>query len=1110
MKILESNLLEADVVELTLYNPSQVSKAWVVGETAEVLEDNGSFYLKQNDLFEEVTFSNLSLAKAANNNNPQIVCCVICYKNEASIAVRFMYLRADYPEAINLYLDSSSIKAISLASGVDANYKSATNWFTQQFFLKYKQQPKMQNIGMFCELYATALGDSFKVIGQKFVAKIIKNDKSWYINSVTPLQRAPEMLTVFYGSHQLIEYNPEDLTNTPQQQRLLDQHTKEHGSYFQLWLKYSETHWQQSSRIAKSAGYLSYSKCEAISNEKIRYSFMLGDNPINTFLDNYKVELEALGERFNLDSLELQVALDAPDYLTGIESSFDFKTKQSKQPNFLSELSISNGTLEATLTRRPHNSGVIYISLNGIQVQQQRKMLAFDLLRQGNNPLPQIKHILEGMQPPELRPKRIKALSPKAKNRFKSPPTPQQEKALRIALNTPDIALIIGPPGTGKTQVISALQQRIAEEGDKFGTSIQHQILLTSYQHDAVSNVVARAGVFGLPAIKVGGREKSNNSNSGIIHWRDECVEKLSHEAEGQLNRFPAYKLFQSINDNILSIRLSRKPEQLKNELLQLKYKLHDWQIDYGFNIETATLDEIERLIARFEILPSLDLSFQHRSFLYRKVRAIRTNLESYADDGLYRAEDLLKILKSHSATNEFSKKLQQLLNTKSLASDYIMIKEELLEALQEPYMLPDARHITDKEVACLENLQKELEQQLVNDPILGQLHFRKKYIDTLKNQPGMVERSISEYVTVLGATCQQAAGNKMVSLKSVEQSSSITFDSVIVDEAARANPLDLMIPMAMARSRIVLVGDHKQLPHMLEPRVEKELQDDNEIEVTQTELLKQSLFERLYHDLTKFEKEGGATKRVVMLDTQFRMHPLLGDFHSKEFYESSGLPAVKAGLKEEDFPLDVPGYKNKLATWINVDQSKGRMGSHKGSKYRECEAKVIADEAEKILNERPDLSVGIITFYAAQRDVIQDLMVKKGILRKSFSEYSPVEGYDLLENGDERFRVGSVDAFQGKEFDVVLLSTVRHWKKPKKLTLDQVNQQLGFLRIINRINVAMSRQKRLLIVVGDKSLACDELASSIEIEEGNKQQLLPGFNAFYQLCKGDYGNVRE
>jgi len=313
---------------------------------------------------------------------------------------------------------------------------------------------------------------------------------------------------------------------------------------------------------------------------------------------------------------------------------------------------------------------------------------------------------------------------------------------------------------------------------------------------------------------------------------------------------------------------------------------------------------------------------------------------------------------------------------------------------------------------------------------------------------------------------------------------------------------------MAMARTRIVLVGDHKQLPHMLEPQVEKELQDKNEIEIIDHELLKQSLFERLYHDLTKFENEGGP-KRVVMLDTQFRMHPVLGEFHSKEFYESAGLPPVKPGLEAKDFPLDVPNYEGKLAVWLDVGEKAGKMNYLNGSKYRQCEAVIVAEEAANILKERPDLSVGIITFYSAQRDRIQDLMVDKGIMKNTFGEYEPATGYDQLPNGDERFRVGSVDAFQGKEFDVVLLSTVRSWRSGTLFNSEDINKQLGFLRIINRINVAMSRQKRLLIVVGDQSLANPELAKTIEFEDGTKQQVLPGFNAFYQLCQGEHGCVR-
>ena len=78
--------------------------------------------------------------------------------------------------------------------------------------------------------------------------------------------------------------------------------------------------------------------------------------------------------------------------------------------------------------------------------------------------------IEEGGEPPEpQRPPRVKALSAFVRNKVfkRRPPTAAQEEAIRIALNTPDIALIQGPPGTGKTTVIAAIVERLNELSDK-------------------------------------------------------------------------------------------------------------------------------------------------------------------------------------------------------------------------------------------------------------------------------------------------------------------------------------------------------------------------------------------------------------------------------------------------------------------------------------------------------------------------------------------------------------------------------------------------------------------------------------------------------------------
>jgi len=103
------------------------------------------------------------------------------------------------------------------------------------------------------------------------------------------------------------------------------------------------------------------------------------------------------------------------------------------------------------------------------------------------------------------------------------------------------------------------------------------------------------------------------------------------------------------------------------------------------------------------------------------------------------------------------------------------------------------------------------------------------------------------------------------------------------------------------------------------------------------------------------------------------------------------------------------------------------------------------------------------------------------------------------------------VDAFQGKEFDVVLLSCVRTGPQgrrgpagraedsPEKSRETLLNERYGFLRLPNRMNVAMSRQRQMLICVGDAALA-----THVDAEEA-----VPALVALHQLCGGAHGSLR-
>jgi len=408
--------------------------------------------------------------------------------------------------------------------------------------------------------------------------------------------------------------------------------------------------------------------------------------------------------------------------------------------------------------------------------------------------MPQLKFILEGVQPPELKVKKLRAVTSSLKKQLgKISLTPKQEKALKVVLNTPDIALIIGPPGTSKTQVISAIQQRIAEEGNKVNASLQHQVLLTSYQHDAVDNVVSKSGVFGLPAIRVGGKvgDSKQQQVTSIDSWIKKVTNKLAPSIESEITNSKEYQLVEQVTSAIFQIKTSIKPNDIFEQLKMLQHLLQQLAFDFGIKVSHQQDKNIEGLLECFSVISSFSLSKPFKTQLLLAIRALRTQEVSFLDDGQQRLDKLITLLKEHEDTTLYATNLEALDCSKISYKQLENFKEELLEAIQDTYILPNQRWINETEAKRLNRLLEELELSMVSTPRLGQLYFRKKYLDSLLNEKNQVKNSLSEYSAVLGATCQQAAGAPMAGIKSVEHSSKIHFDSVIVDEAARANPLD-------------------------------------------------------------------------------------------------------------------------------------------------------------------------------------------------------------------------------------------------------------------------------------------------------------------------------
>lgn len=596
--------------------------------------------------------------------------------------------------------------------------------------------------------------------------------------------------------------------------------------------------------------------------------------------------------------------------------------------------------------------------------------------------------------------------------------------------------------------------------------------------------------MFGLPAIKIGRKRGQAEQVDGFDRWRRERVEAVSAELS-RVQETPLSVAFKRCRDlTVAYLRAPSRFEDVSSLLAQVREIASP-------HIPTAIADNLLHLeqtaVSRGTAGIENDLA---KELALKAVRGLRSEAVTFSDDGPIQA---LKALRRLEGLGLLRDNEHQLLSQAAeweddAAPPFLAAVQTLQEDLIDR-LLPDERPLRSPVVSV------DVEALLVSvtDALREKLRSTKggiesvlyEYRDDLELDEHGARDAVERYTVVLAATCQQAVGYQM----NTQRSDTGPFETVVVDEAARANPLDLFIPMSLAERRIVLVGDHRQLPHILDYEIEQAL-DQNVSQKTE-ELLHKSLFERLFVAMRERESIDGI-KRTVTLDLQFRMHPVLGSFISDIFYKPHG-EAFASGLDAREFGHDLPRYGQAVGAWVDIPLGRGRE-SGRQSKQREVEARWIADEVHRILVHRPDFSVGVITFYAAQAQQLLRQMEGHGLAeRTEDGSFRIAENWqetrDLSGRLKERLRVGTVDAFQGKEFDVVLLSMTRS-NDVDPIDEKALRRKYGHLMLENRLCVAMSRQQRLLVVVGDTAMLQPEIARSA----------IPGLVKFHEFCGGDHG----
>ena len=759
----------------------------------------------------------------------------------------------------------------------------------------------------------------------------------------------------------------------------------------------------------------------------------------------------------------------------------------------------------------------IFYSMKGGKTVNDRREKARKLITDNKTPMRELNLIIEGKKVTKEKAGNYEALSIQTKESLfpKYEPTENQKEAIQIALNTPDIAIIQGPPGTGKTTVITAILQRLSEERKEVG-NISGNNLLTSFQHDAVNNALSRIKILGLPAekygIKAGMQEELVNKN--FKNYMNKVI-NIYYEENPELKRESEEKELREIyNDYTNRIRESLDEIEIKNLIRKLKFFSRKYQLTKEILEELERIEDDYRGVSR--------TCFVDKSYFYK----IPISENMFVDNGRYFVEKSIEKIeeaikdKEIQASN-FVEELKILKN--SLVENKINFsllkgcKISILSKLT-PVEYPFMDKAFNQKIAEIFEKISSIINNIVRENKNFKERIKLKYLDELENNPLRVRDTIREYITTFGATCQQTQGKEILNAKRRTLENKInngkfydetrTYENVLIDEAARSTPPDLLIPMSMAKRRIILVGDHKQLPHLIDENILEYLKDEEkknggkDVKSYIEEQIKESMFEYLKKSCEKLEKYDGI-KRVIMLNRKYRMHPNMGAFVSNHFYEGK----LENGLEEDKFDNRLKDLERKAFAWFDISNKYQEKKKNNNSFYRNIEAKEIAKFIYKHIDseEAKGKNFGIITFYSSQKDEIlkeltneenkaykgQELIVIKE------NNYAINDKYKLSneEGINEKIRIGSVDAFQGMEFNFVCLSMVRSNNEKN------IRKKFGFLTNRNRLCVAMSRQKELLVVFGDSKMLEGEKHTDIEV-----------LQEYLKMCKedGEYGKFES
>jgi hypothetical protein len=613
---------------------------------------------------------------------------------------------------------------------------------------------------------------------------------------------------------------------------------------------------------------------------------------------------------------------------------------------------------------------------------------------------------------------------------------PSQEHAFSSALGTSDAMVILGPPGTGKTRVISQIANAAAVGGPH---RPPERVLITSHTNRAVDNVLQRLPA-GLVVVRVG--SEGSVTDEGRPYLLETQVRELrtrildmvgaSLDSAGDLEIAGQWA-------NELGDRTATLAGAIAG-LGRARQELSDVRRAAGGSAQLV-LDRLatasRRRIARLErVSGSLHRATARagkggllagfwrgrQARLSDRVRGLHAEQDSAAAEYAAAERHLDEVTRDVPAVRAAASRVAEAAEAVGQVRDSACVAAHSVRAAVGNQQVPPPVRdgVAPEEThADLTALLAWLAHWI---PLLGRrAGLMAEWHAEVSSATGQLHPELVRYADVIAATA--------IGTASRPELSDLDFGLVIVDEAGQIGTADVLVPLVRAR-RAVLVGDHQQLPPYL----------DSEVGVWGKGIDDPAVRRILSHSALELLVDGLPRANVVQLTEQRRMPLVIARFISDTFYRGLLNTAVARDHTDELF-TSAFAFVDTVRLPDAVRREKPARGADRGLRgyHNPAEARLLAKLAAHYDLLGQEWAV-IVPYRAQIKEITNALIELIGQERKV------------------RLNVGSVDSFQGGERDVILYGFTR----------SNEAGHVGFLAERRRANVAFTRAKRQLVLVGD------------------------------------------